>query len=303
MALALNLKSFAPSLSLQPLLEKTALASAALLVIVLSYNFAELTWRFVPNRGNDGAPPPAQQIISSAPQRPASSTDVARLHLFGTVQSTAKAFIKPQVIRESKLNLILRGVIATGDESALAIIHNPSGSKKGDATYALGDQLPGGATLSEVHADRIILRRNGNYETLRLPRDKTNATASNTRSAIRRGRNNRDFNRSSAATTSVRQYRDTMINDPASMADMIKAAPFRKGGRQVGYRVQPGRDRTALAAFGLQAGDVVTAVNGVSLSNSANMMKVMRKLAKADTITAEVLRNGVPTTITKRMDP
>ena len=71
---------------------------------------------------------------------------------------------------ETKLQLILRGALSSDDpEHARAIIADPRGKEE---QYAIGEELPGNAELSEIHPDRVILKRNGRFETLRLPKDK-----------------------------------------------------------------------------------------------------------------------------------
>ena len=70
---------------------------------------------------------------------------------------------------ETKLKLVLRGVFSSEDQdNARAIIADPRGKEE---QYSIGDMLPGNAELSEVHADKVILKRSGRYETLRLPTD------------------------------------------------------------------------------------------------------------------------------------
>ncbi|MGD8514899.1 MAG: type II secretion system protein N, partial [Granulosicoccaceae bacterium] len=74
---------------------------------------------------------------------------IAQLHLFGKAQleSVKQA---PTVAPETKLNLVLRGVIASGQAGeAVAIVGPRGGKEKG---YAIGQTLPGGAQLKEIYA-------------------------------------------------------------------------------------------------------------------------------------------------------
>ena len=71
-------------------------------------------------------------------------------------------------IPKTKLNLILRGVLADIDanaEDSSVIIQSSSQDK----LYSPGDSLPGGVTLKEVHSDHVILSRNGQFEKLFFP--------------------------------------------------------------------------------------------------------------------------------------
>lgn len=87
--------------------------------------------------------------------------------LFGFNNKT-EAHSKSSEIPKTKLNLILRGALAdigNHTENSSAIIQGNSQDK----LYALGDTLPGGATLKEIHPDHVILSRNGQLEKLFFP--------------------------------------------------------------------------------------------------------------------------------------
>jgi len=52
-----------------------------------------------------------------------------------------------------------------------------------------------------------------------------------------------------------------------------------------------------LAQFGIQNGDVVTAVNGVSVVDAAGRLELLRKLPVATQVNLDLLRDGQPVTI------
>lgn len=71
-------------------------------------------------------------------------------------------------IPKTKLNLLLRGTLGERDrknEYSSAIIQ---GSNQ-DKLYSIGETLPGGAILREVHSEHVVLSRNGQLETLYFP--------------------------------------------------------------------------------------------------------------------------------------
>lgn len=90
-----------------------------------------------------------------------------------------------------------------------------------------------------------------------------------------------------------------LLNDPRSVvaADLVRILPYNKGGRFGGYEVRPGRDAATLTRFGLRAGDVVTAVNGVPLNTPAAGLGILRDLRDAKQVRLDIQRNGVPQTI------
>ena len=68
-------------------------------------------------------------------------------------------------------------------------------------------------------------------------------------------------------------------------------------GQVVGFRVNPGRDRAAFEALGLQPGDVVTDINGTVLDDPSRGLQVFQSLGESTQANVTVLRDGVPQVI------
>ena len=178
---------------------------------------------------------------------------------------------------ETQLSLELRGTItATDPEKALAIIAERGGDEK---VFAIDDAVPGGASLHSVYTDRVILKRAGRLETLRLPRSEDTGSVRSTAPARRAS-----FTRPSRAQT----VRDASL----SLTDVIRPQPVFKDGQQQGYRVYPGRQRQQFARLGLRPGDLVTQINGMALNDPARGMEIFRGLADATSVSVTVERNG-----------
>ena len=60
----------------------------------------------------------------------------------------------------------------------------------------------------------------------------------------------------------------------------------------IGYPLQPGRDPAVFEGMGLQAGDVVTRVNDVELSNLSSGMRALKSAEGGETVTLTVMRGG-----------
>lgn len=258
-----------------------------ILVLWLGASLAGLTWRLWPGPERALAPPPPQTSLpAGAPGGggPGQRWDIARWHLFGTKPAGGDA-ARPAVadLPETQLNLTLRGVVASdmAGESG-AIIASPNGIER---FYGIDDALPGGATLTEVYGDRVVLERNGRLETLRLPRERLDQDE---RAAASRAP------RSAGSAATLGEVRDMVIADPQRINDLVRIAPKNEGGRFIGYELQPGRDARLMSRLGLQPGDVVTAVNGVELDNPAKALSVLRTLAQADRVRVDLRRNGTP---------
>jgi len=273
---------------------RSASWATALCVVLLAYSAARLTWMLVPIPPGATLPPPS--TVAPAMGSPANdalslSREIVAKHLFGQAQ-TATATAELATIPETQLKLELRGVMASQDpHTATAIVADPSGNED---FYTVGEDLPGGATLKEVHAQYIVLSRNGRFETLRLPADALN---------ISNGVPARPD--AAPATTGVspdagallQQYRDQFIRDPQSLANLLQGEPYWQNGRMIGYRLRPGRDPGVLEKLGIHSGDVVTAVNGVSLTDPGGRMELLRDMNNATQFNVELLRGGRPITI------
>lgn len=280
---------------------KLVVATNLLLVALLAYALAAMTWTILPQPVQDlQAPIPTENVtVSPSTQRHYSADDIVRWHLFGKEQVQAETTV-PAVIPETTLNLVLRGVIASEDHDiARAIVAEPSGN---EGFYAIGALLPGNAELKEIHPDRIVLFRSGRYETLRLPEDRID-TGGGGAEAQQPPQNfdplmEPDFEPEQdpdlgyePEPSTLGQYRDTLLKNPQSIAGLLQAEPVYQNGRFNGYRLGNTQDVRMLAKFGLRRGDVVTSINGMVLDDPSKVPEVLRSLSSSKEIRVEYLRN------------
>jgi general secretion pathway protein C len=259
------------------------------LIVWLAWQLARLSWLLIPGAGQVDQPaamaPPA--MVQPARAR-FDERQLASWHLFGEVsreQPVKKA--TPVDAPETRLKLTLSGVLASDDpESARAIVGDPRGKEE---SYAVGDPLPGGATLSEIFPDRIILERGGRFETLRLPKEESVAAP---RAASQRGATRFNTSASSNRAAAFSRYRNEIKQNPASFLNYVRATPHKENGRFVGFALQEGPQAGAFEELGLSPGDVVTAINGVQIESPADGMKAMQTLGQGDSINVTLLRDG-----------
>lgn len=237
---------------------------AGVFVVLLAHASARLTWGLV-------APATVAAPVEAAPQAAATDLDaeltrLRALQLFGAAAATGDA-------PETRLAMALRGVIATGDaSSARAFIAEANGEER---SYAIGATLPGGARLSAVHADRVLLERNGQFETLSLPLEVAASAAS-------------------AATVSQADVRSLADGNPQRLLDVVRpvAATDSNTGRMLGYRVYPGRDADRFGRLGLMPGDLIVSVNGNSLDDPSRGLEILKGLTSTDNVMLTVERDG-----------
>lgn len=295
---AITLKNPTLALAFGRALERLPTALNVVLIVALAFMAARLTWRAVPQPEPEVAPV-ARPVID----RPTAAThgpDIASLHLFGEASKDMPPPIMQVEVPETPLQLNLLGVFASKDpRNAWAIIAEPSGGEK---TYTVNGMLPAGAILQEIHPDHVVLLRNNRMETLRLPQavlggPETSSLAvrgdvNSPSSSGPRG----NVSLSPQASDTLRNYRQSLMTDPQSVMDVVRAEPYRQGGQLMGYRIFPGRDKEILRQIGLRPGDVVTAINGIALDNPIKGLEVMKDLPNASQVSVDVLRNGMAQT-------
>jgi len=265
-----------------------------LLVIWIASRVATLTWDLL-------APsePQEPEAVVTAPVPVPANPDrqlISQLpgwHLMGVVAKGSAPVVTsaPVDAPDTKLKLVLRGAFSSDDQdNARAIIADPRGKEE---QYSIGDQLPGNAELSEVHADKVILKRSGRYETLRLPRD--NKPGKPGKSVNKVSRRSAPVPARSAASPGqrLRTVRENLRKRPRDLYNLVRATPKKgEGGKTIGYELGPGRDPGLFAQVGLQEGDVAIQINDIKLDNPANSARALKSAQSGETVSVTVLRNG-----------
>ena len=259
-----------------------------LLIIWLAWLLARLSWFILPEPEVEPIPQPA---VAAAPvQRQQARIDerqIASWHLFGVAGEEKPVKAAPVAdAPETRLKLTLRGLFASDDSAGgRAIIGDPKGKEE---SYAVGDPVPGGAKLSEIYPDRVILERNGRYETLRLPKDRSSVSSSAGRTTTGTTTGGSGAGQAAAFT----KYRNEVKQNPAAFLNYVRATPARKNGKFIGFRLQAGKKRGALTELGLEPGDIVTSINSVKIDSPAKGMKAMQALGEGESVNVTLLRGG-----------
>jgi len=261
-----------------------------LLVVVIGWQLARVAWLLVPSAEPEGLPP-VQAGARTTPETTGTGVSIDRIvgaELFGKATADAPVVVTEQEdAPDTQLSLELKGTVAASDAGrALAIISERGGAER---VYFVGDAIPGGASLHAVYPDRVLLRRAGRLEALRLPRSDEAVGARPARAAPAPART--PGPRAATVQEVVRQ-------GAAALTEIIRPQPVFKDGRQQGYRVYPGRQRQQFAQLGLRPGDLVTQINGMALDDPARGMEIFRSLADATSVTVTVDRNGEITMLT-----
>ncbi len=297
---------------LQTVTDRRLIAAVTLLLVVwMAVLLAELTWTLLPAPASQPVPAavamPARSTTASAPSRV--MADVSALHLFGKADDMPVVARKPRpkTLKVTRLNLELRGVLASDEPAvARAIIAEPA---KAQQAYAVGQTVPGGAILHEIHADHVVLNRSGEFEILRLPKerlDNDNGTSGRggTAASSRSNRESRTarFDPRIGTNASLGQLRDQLLSNPEQLVGLLQAEPHTNAnGEIVGFKIGKSQNLAMLRRFGLRRGDIVTSVNNMRLDGRVNLPELLNSVRNATELRIEFERNGRPRSIVLNM--
>jgi len=258
--------------------------AAALFAILLGRAAADLFWTLMPVPESARWQPPPAPPAAQRSARTADGAAAAAAGMFGRYEASAGTSDSLLAAPETPLNLTLIGLLADDRAEYSRALIAQAGDER---SYAVGDDVARGVTLQAIFPDRVILSRNGRLETLRLERDQPGAGGDGGAPAVA-------MEERSAPTgpAPLAQVRDELLKDPAKASEYVRIQPANVGGQLKGYRVYPGRDRSAFTAAGLRPGDLVTSVNGVQLDDPAKALQVLGDLSGAGQVNLVIERGG-----------
>lgn len=286
-------------LPLQPL----RLALNLMLVLLLAWLLARLSWQLVPQP----ATPALTAASGAAPaqQAPVALNNLLRYALFGqaSAEVTTPAVAQVTEAPKTQLNVKLTGLVSVpGRPEAGSAIIEQRGS---ETTYAVGDQIDGTrARLSQVLEDRVLLEQNGRFETLMLDGVEFTRIAQ-ANAGLGQSDNNADYQlqaeepivlaapiASGVINPDVQVQRDEILAEPMKFFDYVRVSPVQRDGQLVGYRLMAGKDAALFAQMGLQQNDLAIEINGIPLNDMQQAMRVINDLRDASEARLKIERDG-----------
>lgn len=291
--------------------EQLRTAIFVILAVAFLSLLADVFWRLIPepNAAVDGN---LLLLLDNTTKQKAAEPETVDLdkmqswHLFGELERLEEAIEVEQQeqtasddealdAKETKLRLKLLGLMRSSVETESYAIIEANNTAD---LYKIGQSLPVGQNikLSRVLSDRVIIDNRGNFEALLLydeserKASERNVTVKKQQTADNKTIDQRSNRRITAMASS---YRQRLMNNPMSLADVISISMARDGdGNILGYSVRPGRDRRQFTELGLRSGDIVTAVNGISLQDPSGAMEIYNHLGSAKEASLSIKRGG-----------
>lgn len=146
---------------------------------------------------------------------------------------------------------------------------------KSPQTYVAGAVLVNGARLTEIHADHVVLERDGERLQLFLSGSKRNVGAAQL---------------GMAGGIQQAPRREEIVLAEDHLTDVLRSMPHYDGEQLTGLQVFPGQFASAFAQLGLRAGDIVTAINGSPVAEQAAATDMLRTLTEGAAVTVSVRR-------------
>ena len=247
------------------------------LVIYLAWVLAQTTWLIAwDERTVSVASSSADGSLTTATSR--RLQPMAAHHFFGQPPEGARV---AEVVRrsapETRLNLRLEGVlVAERPEDSGAIV---AGSNGVTEHYRVGDVLPGNAELSEVEPGRVLIRRNGQYESLTFDDEVPAGLVEDVEEAPV----------ASSSEQFLSEAREQLDSQGAAALAPYGLSPAGDDGSS-GY-VYDGSN-AMLNAVSLRAGDVITAVNGQRLGDLEQDKALLENWRSEPQLEIEIERDG-----------
>ena len=208
---------------------------------------------------------------------------------------------------ETRLPLTLTGIVASTEDGLGSAVISANGAER---VYAVGDGLPasGQVTLAKVMPRTIVIDNNGTYELLTLyegvglvvpttPSRAGPATPPNLSVGAPRSEARAPVASEAERSEVAQRYRRALYESPEVLASLLTVSPVQADGAIIGYRISPSQERAAFDALGFKTGDVVTGVNGLSLSDTTNTLRLYTLMKEATAATFDIAREGGNVTI------
>lgn len=198
------------------------------------------------------------------------------------------------------------GLIFAGDPyHGLVLLEHQQ--RKRVKTYVAGDQVEGGATLTEIYEDRVIFDRGGQREYLdvdpfELVRSRRKVKKKSQTNALSRiatrppadTHKEDGFERKGTEIRITEEYKRSMLN-PENLTKILqdaKAVPNLVNGELIGFKLTRIREDSVYEKAGFQNEDVVEEINGIPLRDAAGAIRLLQQMKSSKEIEVRIRRSG-----------
>lgn len=259
----------------------TVVCITALLAFYVLWQAGSLVWKLW-LLNNDS--PQAAALVPPSPRNaePESLQDILRYPLIRSAATATTGSSAPVDQPRTSLNLKLVGLVySTDQDQARAIIES---EQDGARSYSTHERVADKVEIHSIEPDRVILLHAGRQEALMLhPEDEPTGSQSDTESQP------------------IDDPGGSQASTPRKTADVMRdfsATPVMEDGKLVGFRLEALRNPELMTQWGIDPGDVITAVNGLPLNSQGRIMVLYDKLKKQNEFELTLINGGNRRTVT-----
>jgi len=238
------------------------------------------------------SPPPPKPSLSAY-------AIISTRDIFNSVKAATPSGDTTLAVAANIANLKLLGTATGLRDRAFAIFEDQT--TRNQLLYREGETISPGVQLIQVGWDRVTIDREGQRETLLLPRESPPSAPSSPVTPISTTTpDNKDGVRQVAPDTFHidRREVDHAVSHLSDLFTQVRAVPYTsQGGATQGFRLFSIKPDSLIERIGLKNGDVVQRVNGVEITDPSTAFTLLQDMQGRSQVRVDVLRNHQPTTL------
>lgn len=218
---------------------------------------------------------------------------------------------------KSDLPVKLIGTIYGGDPySGIALVENST--KKTTNSFMVGDTLTKESIVKEIHKERIIIDRSGRLEYIEVDRQELSRSKRKKKAKEPAVANNAigqlatepppnafkedGFERKEREMVMTSAYKQKLLtSDFTKVLQDAKASPNMVDGELKGFLLTRIRKDSIYEKAGLQNDDIVSEINGIPLTDTAQAIRLLQSLRNEAEIEIRIVRGGAPMNFTMQV--
>ncbi len=201
--------------------------------------------------------------------------------IFGDLK--AETLLQPKVEEKPKINTDFRLVGTFLDQAdPLAIIMNPKSNEQD--VFLLGANLFDEAKLISINSESVEIERNGQKELLYLDEGGTTSAPASTEGVSAAG---------GLVKVDSKKLDEALDNLP-QLLTQARAVPYFQNGQSVGLRLFAIKKGSMFDEIGLKNGDILKDINGSSLADITQAIKLFERLREEKSINLNLERGKSP---------
>lgn len=202
-------------------------------------------------------------------------------------------------LEETKLPLALLGTAATGDpDLSWAAVEDRE--ERVHLVVKVGDVLKDRAHVVRIERGRLVLQNGPRREELLLQEDERGGSRVASRRSVRPARPARASRTAEELRERVRRLSDSRfevdredvqetVRNPAELFSQARILPKYEEGQMVGVQLNSVKEGSLFEDIGIQSGDTITQLNGISIDSPEQSAALLRELAEADEFEVDVV--------------